>query len=82
MSAKAVRRAREDGANVTAGAAIHNLALNDNDVGEYRTFFRLAPPLRAEEDRLATIEALRAANTMAGRVRGIGLTGQMHGAEG
>jgi dihydroorotase len=39
--------------------AIHNLALNDNDVGEYRTFFRLAPPLRAEEDRLAMIEALR-----------------------
>ena len=59
ISAAAVRRARDDGANVTAGVAIHNLALNDNDVGEYRTFFRLAPPLRAEEDRLAMIEALR-----------------------
>ncbi|MDP3895302.1 MAG: dihydroorotase [Mesorhizobium sp.] len=58
-SAAAIRRARDDGANVTAGVAIHNLALNENDVGEYRTFFRLAPPLRAEEDRLAMIEALR-----------------------
>ena len=59
MSGAAIARAKSDGANVTAGVAIHNLALNDNDVGEYRTFFRLAPPLRAEEDRLAMIEALR-----------------------
>ena len=58
-AADAVRRARNDGADVTAGVAIHNLALNENDVGEYRTFFRLMPPLRAEEDRLAMIEALR-----------------------
>jgi len=59
MSAAAIARAKDDGANVSAGVAVHNLALNDNDVGEYRTFFRLAPPLRAEEDRLAMIEALR-----------------------
>jgi dihydroorotase len=55
----AVRRAKSDGANVTAGVAIHNLSLNENDVGEYRTFFRLAPPLRAEDDRLAMIEAIK-----------------------
>jgi len=59
MAAGAVRRAKDDGANVTAGVAIHNLALNENDVGEYRTFFRLTPPLRAEDDRLAMIEAIR-----------------------
>jgi dihydroorotase len=59
MSAGAVRRAKKDGVNVTAGLAIHNLALNENDVGEYRTFFRLMPPLRAEEDRTAMIEALK-----------------------
>jgi dihydroorotase len=59
MAVEAVKRAKGDGANVTAGVAIHNLALNENDVGEYRTFFRLAPPLRAEDDRLALIEALR-----------------------
>jgi len=59
MSAAAIARAKSDGTKVTAGVAIHNLALNDNDVGEYRTFFRLAPPLRAEEDRLAMIEAIR-----------------------
>jgi dihydroorotase len=59
MAAQAVRRAKADQANVTAGVAIHNLSLNENDVGEYRTFFRLTPPLRAEEDRLAMIEAVK-----------------------
>ncbi|OQM73218.1 dihydroorotase [Manganibacter manganicus] len=59
MATDAVKRAKNDNANITAGLAIHNLALNENDVGEYRTFFRLAPPLRAEEDRTAMIEALK-----------------------
>lgn len=59
MAASAVARAKADGAKVTAGVSIHNLALNENDVGEYRTFFRLTPPLRAEDDRLAMIEALK-----------------------
>ncbi|RWC41532.1 dihydroorotase [Mesorhizobium sp.] len=59
MAANAVTRAKADGANVTAGVSIHNLSLNENDVGEYRTFFRLTPPLRAEEDRLAIIEAVK-----------------------
>ena len=59
MSAAAIARAKADGANVTVGVAIHNLALNENDVGQYRTFFRLMPPLRAEEDRQAMIEALK-----------------------
>ncbi|PAQ09343.1 dihydroorotase [Mesorhizobium temperatum] len=59
MAANAVTRAKADSANVTAGISIHNLSLNENDVGEYRTFFRLTPPLRAEEDRMAMIEAVK-----------------------
>jgi dihydroorotase len=59
MSAAAIARAKDDGAAVTAGASIASLSLNEHDVGEYRTFFRLSPPLRAEEDRLAMVEALR-----------------------
>jgi dihydroorotase len=58
-SVSAIARAKADGARVSAGVSINNLSLNENDVGEYRTFFRLAPPLRAEDDRLAMIEALR-----------------------
>ncbi len=59
MAANAVARAKADGADVSAGVSIHNLCLNENDVAEYRTFFRLTPPLRAEDDRLAMIEAVR-----------------------
>ncbi|MEO3385950.1 dihydroorotase [Mesorhizobium sp. CAU 1741] len=59
MSAEAIARAKADGANVTAGASIASLSLNEHDVGEYRTFFRLTPPLRTEDDRLAIVEALR-----------------------
>lgn len=59
LAAACITRAKNDGANVSAGAAIHNLALNELDVGEYRTYFRLTPPLRAEDDREAVIDALR-----------------------
>ena len=59
VSAEAVARAKAEGLNVTAGVSINHLSLNENDVGEYRTFFRLSPPLRAEEDRLAMIAALK-----------------------
>jgi dihydroorotase len=60
VSADILGRAKSDGANVTAGVSINHLALNEIDVGEYRTFFRLSPPLRTEDDRLAMVEALRA----------------------
>jgi dihydroorotase len=59
LSAGAVARAKNDGAKVTAGISINHLSLNENDIGEYRTFFRLSPPLRAEDDRLAMVEAIR-----------------------
>jgi dihydroorotase len=59
LSAACIARAKNEGAKVSAGAAIHNLSLNEIDVGEYRTYFRLAPPLRSEDDREAVIDALR-----------------------
>ncbi|MDN2564740.1 dihydroorotase [Aquibium sp. A9E412] len=59
LSAGAVARAKADGAAVSAGVSINHLSLNENDVGEYRTFFRLSPPLRAEADRLAMVKALK-----------------------
>ena len=58
-SLTAVNTARARGANVTCAVSINHLSLNENDIGEYRTFFRLSPPLRAEEDRQAMIEGLR-----------------------
>ena len=54
----ALARARATGLAVTAGASIHHLTLNELDIGDYRTFFKLRPPLRAEDDRAALVEAL------------------------
>ena len=54
-----LQRAKADGVDVTASVSVNNLSLNENDVGDYRTFFRLEPPLRGEDDREALIGALR-----------------------
>jgi dihydroorotase len=59
-SLPALRRAREAGVKVTAGVSIHHLTLNELDVGDYRTFFKLTPPLRSEDDRMAMVAALAA----------------------
>jgi dihydroorotase len=59
-SAEMIAGARKRGRNISCGVSINNLALNENDVGGYRTFFKLSPPLRSEDDRQAMIEGLRA----------------------
>ena len=53
-----LRRAKEAGLPVTAAVSVNHLTLNEIDIGPYRTFFKMSPPLRAEEDRLALVEAL------------------------
>jgi dihydroorotase len=55
----ALERAKRNGLDVTAGTSIHHVTLNEFDISDYRTFFRLTPPLRSEDDRQATVEALR-----------------------
>ena len=57
-SLKRLERAKDAGLDVTAGVSIHHLTLNELDVGDYRTFFKVKPPLRSEDDRLAAVEAL------------------------
>ena len=54
----ALARAKANGLDVTAGTSIHHLTLNELDVGDYRTFFKVKPPLRSEDDRLAMVEAV------------------------
>lgn len=57
-SLPALERAKRNGLDVTAGVSIHHLTLNELDVGDYRTFFKLTPPLRSEDDRLAMVQAV------------------------
>ncbi len=55
----ALERDKKSGLDITAGTSIHHVTLNEFDVADYRTYFRLTPPLRSEDDRLAIVEALR-----------------------
>jgi dihydroorotase len=53
-----LRRAREDGLQITASCSINHLTLTENDVGSYRTFCKVVPPLRTEQDRKAIVAAI------------------------
>ena len=57
-SLQVLRRAKEAGLAITAAASVNHLTLNENDIGSYRTFFKMRPPLRAEDDRAALVAAL------------------------
>ena len=54
----ALERAKRNGLSITAGVGIHHLTLNELDVADYRTFFKLKPPLRSEQDRIAIVQAV------------------------
>ncbi|MFD2649678.1 dihydroorotase [Devosia albogilva] len=58
-SVELVTAAKSRNRKVTAGVSINNLALNENDIGRYRTYFKLSTPLRSEDDRQAVIEGLK-----------------------
>lgn len=57
-SLEIMQRARDLGLSVSASVSINHVALNENDIGPYRTFLKLAPPLRTEADRKALIAAI------------------------
>ncbi|MGC2809764.1 MAG: amidohydrolase family protein, partial [Bradyrhizobium sp.] len=57
-SLEILRRARDAGLSVSASASINHVTLNENDIGPYRTFLKLSPPLRSEDDRRALVEAV------------------------
>ena len=60
LSIETMSRAKHAGLAVTCGVSINHLTLNEIDVGDYRTFLKLAPPLGGEEERLGLVEALAA----------------------
>ena len=60
LSLDIMSRAKAAGLPVTCGASINHLSLNENDIGDYRTFLKISPPLRHERDRIALVEALSA----------------------
>ena len=53
-----IRQAKARGLPVTCGVSINHLTLNENDIGSYRTFLKVRPPLRREDDRAAMVRAV------------------------
>jgi dihydroorotase len=49
---------RKNEVSFSCGVSINNLSLNENDIGDFRTFLKLSPPLRKEEDRLALVKGI------------------------
>ncbi len=59
-SAKSVNiiKKRKEKVKFTCGVSINNLSLNENDIGDFRTFLKLSPPLRTEDDRIGLVKGL------------------------
>ncbi len=53
-----IRAAKSKGLPVTCGVSVNHLTLNEIDIGSYRTFLKLRPPLRSEDDRAAMVRAV------------------------
>ena len=49
---------RKQRVNFTTGVSINNLSLNENDIGDFKTFLKLSPPLRTEDDRISLIKGI------------------------
>jgi len=58
-SLEIIKDAKKRGLKFTVGVSINSLSLNENDIGDFKTFLKLSPPLRSEEDRLALIEGVK-----------------------
>jgi dihydroorotase len=58
LSLDVIASAKAEGLNVSCGVTINHLTLNENDIGDYRSFLKLKPPLRREEERLALVAAV------------------------
>ena len=53
-----IRRAKADGVRVTCEVSPHHLLLNEDDIEDYDTNFKMNPPLRTTEDNVALLEGL------------------------
>jgi dihydroorotase len=58
-SLSVIKRNKEKGLKFSVGVSINNLSLNENDIGDFKTFLKLSPPLRLEDDRIALVEGIK-----------------------
>ena len=58
-SLKIIEEWKNKGSKFTTAVSINHLSLNENDIGDFRTFLKLSPPLRSEDDRLALLDGVK-----------------------
>ena len=58
-SVEVIKKYKKNGLKFSAGVSINNLSLNENDIGDFKTFMKISPPLRKEEDRKALIQGIK-----------------------
>ena len=59
QSLDVIRKNKNNGKKFSVGVSINNLSLNENDIGEFKTFLKLSPPLRLEDDRLSLVQGIK-----------------------
>ena len=58
-SLEVIKKNKSNGKKFTTGVSINNLSLNENDIGDFKTFLKISPPLRSEEDRFSLINGIK-----------------------
>ena len=58
-SLEVIKKNKTNGKKFTVGVSINNISLNENDIGDFKTFLKLSPPLRQEEDRKALVQGIK-----------------------
>ena len=58
-SLEVIKQNKEIGKKFTVGVSINSLSLNENDIGDFKTFLKLSPPLRSEDDRIALVNGVK-----------------------
>ena len=58
-SLNVIERNKKKGLKFSVGVSINNLSLNENDIGDFKTFLKLSPPLRLEDDRTSLVEGIK-----------------------
>jgi dihydroorotase len=53
-----IKKAKQEGKIFSSGVSINNLSLNENDIGDFKTFLKLSPPLRTEKDRISLVSGI------------------------
>lgn len=59
ISVDLIKFAKSHGANITAEVSPHHFSLTEESVLEYKSYGKMNPPLRTENDRLKLIEGLK-----------------------